>query len=111
MRHLVNQVHDLTARGIGLKVLAGELVFGIFAALAEFDARRSPNAPRRASPRLAQAAMGKPETKIGPPSRELGATRQALYRHLAPDGSLREHGAKLLGHRTCPITAAAMTKA
>jgi len=50
--------------------------------------------------RLAQAAMGKPETKIAPLSRELGATRQTLYRHLAPDGSLREHSAKLLGRRT-----------
>ena len=44
----MNLVHDLTARGVGLKVLAGEgaaidtttaagkLDFGIFAALAEF---------------------------------------------------------------------------
>ncbi len=49
LHHLVNTVHDLTARGIGLKVLtgqgaaidtttaAGKLVFGIFAALAEFQ--------------------------------------------------------------------------
>ncbi len=49
LRHLVNLMHDLTGRGIGLKVLAGEgvaidtttaagkLVFGIFAALAEFE--------------------------------------------------------------------------
>jgi DNA invertase Pin-like site-specific DNA recombinase len=48
LRHLVNIVHDLTERGIGLKVLTGQgaaidtttasgrLVFGIFAALAEF---------------------------------------------------------------------------
>ncbi len=48
-RHLVNIVHDLTERGIGLKVLTGQgsaidtttasgkLVFGIFAALAEFS--------------------------------------------------------------------------
>jgi len=48
LRHLVNTVHDLTKRGVGLKVLAGQganidtttangrLVFGIFAALAEF---------------------------------------------------------------------------
>ncbi len=48
LHHLVNTVHDLTARGVGLKVLtgqgaaidtttaAGKLVFGIFAALAEF---------------------------------------------------------------------------
>ena len=49
LRHLVNTVHELTTRGIGLKVLtgqgaaidtttaAGKLVFGIFAALAEFE--------------------------------------------------------------------------
>ena len=49
MRHLVNFVHDLTGRGVGLKVLAGQgasldtttangrLVFGIFAVLAEFE--------------------------------------------------------------------------
>lgn len=49
LHHLVNTVHDLTARGVGLKVLtgqgaaidtttaAGKLVFGIFAALAEFE--------------------------------------------------------------------------
>ena len=48
LRHLVNTVHDLTAQGMGLKVLAGhgaaldtttavgKLVFEIFAALAEF---------------------------------------------------------------------------
>jgi DNA invertase Pin-like site-specific DNA recombinase len=47
--HLVNVVHDPTARGIGLKVLtdqgaaidttttAGKLVFGIFAAPAEWE--------------------------------------------------------------------------
>jgi DNA invertase Pin-like site-specific DNA recombinase len=49
LRHLVNVVHDLTTRSIGLKVLtgqgaaidtttpAGKLVFGIFASLAEFE--------------------------------------------------------------------------
>lgn len=49
LRHLINTVHDLTGRGVGLKVLsghgvaidtrtaAGTLVFGIFAALAEFE--------------------------------------------------------------------------
>src|SRR6188472_2965399 len=49
LRHLVNVVHDLTSRDIGLKVLggqgaaidtttpAGRLVFGIFASLAEFE--------------------------------------------------------------------------
>ena len=49
LRHLINTVHDLTARSVGLKVLtghgeavdtttaAGKLVFGILAALAEFE--------------------------------------------------------------------------
>src|SRR5262245_15938064 len=49
LRHLVNTVHDLAARGIGFRVLtghgaaidttsaSGKLVFGIFAALAEFE--------------------------------------------------------------------------
>jgi hypothetical protein len=39
------------------------------------------------------------ETKIERLSRQRGITRQTLYRHVAPDGSLQEHGAKLLG---CP---------
>jgi DNA invertase Pin-like site-specific DNA recombinase len=49
LRHLVNTVHDLTGRGVGLRVLtghgatidtttpSGKLVFGFFAALAEFE--------------------------------------------------------------------------
>lgn len=49
LRHLVNTVQDLSERGIGLRVLAGQgaqidtttasgrLVFGIFASLAEFE--------------------------------------------------------------------------
>ena len=49
LRHLVNTVHDLTKQGVGFKVLtghgasidtttpAGKLVFGIFAALSEFE--------------------------------------------------------------------------
>lgn len=49
LRHLINTVHDLTNRSIGLRVLAGhgasidtttasgKLVFGIFASLAEFE--------------------------------------------------------------------------
>ena len=49
LRHLVNLIHDLTERGVGLKILtghgaaidtttaSGKLIFGIFAALAEFE--------------------------------------------------------------------------
>ncbi|MBG0512050.1 recombinase family protein [Agrobacterium sp. MOPV5] len=128
LRHLVNLVDDLTKQSIGLKVLAGEgasidtttangrLVFGIFAALAEFEraliiertkaglaaarARgRNGGAPFKMTPaklRLAQAAMGKPETKVADLCAELGVTRQTLYRFVGPKGELRADGEKLL---------------
>jgi DNA invertase Pin-like site-specific DNA recombinase len=128
LRHLVNTVHDLTQRGIGFKVLtghgasidtttpAGKLVFGIFAALAEFEreliaertkaglasarARGHTGGPpfkmTAAKVRLAMAAMGQPGTKISDLCRELGVTRQTLYRHVGPDGALRHDGRKLL---------------
>jgi DNA invertase Pin-like site-specific DNA recombinase len=128
LRHLVNTVHDLTARGIGFKVLSGhgasidttsasgKLVFGIFAALAEFEREliiertragmaaaraRGRNGGRpykmtAAKLRLAMAAMGKPETRIGELCAELGITRQTLYRHVDPKGNLRPDGQKLL---------------
>jgi DNA invertase Pin-like site-specific DNA recombinase len=129
LRHLVNTVHDLTQRGVGLRVLTGQgasvdtttpngkLVFGIFAALAEFERElisertkagltsarargRIGGAPFKMTPaklRLAMAAMGKPETKVGQLCKELGVSRQTLYRHVAPDGTLRDDGQKLLG--------------
>jgi DNA invertase Pin-like site-specific DNA recombinase len=129
LRHFVNLVHDLTGRGVGLKILAGQgaqldtttangrLVFGIFAALAEFEhalivertqaglasARaRGRNGGRpfkmtAAKLRLAQAAMGKPDTKVSELCAELGITRQTLYRHVDQNGLLRPDGEKLLG--------------
>lgn len=128
LRHLVNTVHELAQRGVGFKVLsghgasidtttpAGKPVFGIFAALAEFDRElisertkaglasarargRTGGAPYKmtvAKLRLAMAAMGQPETKVGSLCNELGITRQTLYRHVAPDGSLRDDGKRLL---------------
>ena len=132
LRHLVNTVHDLTTRGIGFKVLTGhgasidtttangKLVFGIFAALAEFErelivertragmaAARArgrhggrPYKMTAAKLRLAMAAMGQPETVVGALCTELGITRQTLYRHVDPKGGLRPDGKKLLGTRT-----------
>jgi len=128
LRHLVNLVHELTERGVGLRILAGhgaavdtttapgKLVFGIFAALAEFErelivertkagllaararGRRGgrPYKMTAAKLRLAQAAMADPETGVGELCRELGVTRQTLYRHVGPAGELREDGRKLL---------------
>ena len=48
--------------------------------------------------RLAQAAMGQKETKVGELCAELGVTRQTLYRHMDPNGALRPDGEKLLGN-------------
>lgn len=45
--------------------------------------------------RMAMAAMGQPGTNVGDLCKDLGITRQTLYRHVAPDGSLREDGKKL----------------
>jgi DNA invertase Pin-like site-specific DNA recombinase len=128
LRHLVNTVHDLTSKGIGFKVLTGQgaqidtttshgkLIFGIFAALAEFErdlitertkaglasarARgRKGGAPYKMTPaklHLAMASMGKSDTVVGKLCKELGISRQTLYSHVAPDGTLRERGEKLL---------------
>ena len=128
LRHLINTVHELTSKGVGLQVLTGhgasintrtpegQLVFGIFAALAEFEraltsertkvglasarARgRNGGGQYKMTPaklRLAMAAMGQKETVVSDLCKELGVTRQTLYRHLGPDGVLRQDGQKLL---------------
>ena len=66
LSHLVNLVHDLTGPGVGLKVIAGQganldtttpigrMVFGIFAALAEFERERI---VERTDSRLASARV------------------------------------------------------
>ena len=103
LTHLVNTVQDLSARGVGLRVLAGQgaqvdtttaagrLVFGIFAALAEFErelirertvagleAARARGrkggrkfALTKAQVRLAQAAMAHRDTSVSELCREL----------------------------------------
>ncbi|NDA90975.1 MAG: Hin recombinase, partial [Alphaproteobacteria bacterium] len=45
---------------------------------------------------LAQAAMKESETKISDLCKELGITRQTLYRHLDPKGELRSGAHKLM---------------
>lgn len=128
LRHLINTVHDLTARNVGLKVLSGhgaaidtatpygKMIFGIFASLAEFERElisertkeglksarargRKGGRPYKMTPaklQLAKAAMEHADTKVGPLCKELGITRQTLYRHVSPKGSLRPDGNKLL---------------
>lgn len=97
----------------------GRLVFAIFAGLAEFERElivertkaglaaarargRKGGRPFKMTPaklRLAQAAMGKPETKVAELCGELGITRQTLYRHVTPKGEIRPDGEKLLTRR------------
>ncbi len=128
LRHLVNTVQELADRGIGFKVLTGQgadidtttasgkLIFGIFAALAEFERElisertKAGLASARArgrkggrkfcltksQVRLVQAAMGKPETRVGQLCRELRITRTTLYRYVGPQGELRDHGKQVL---------------
>ena len=129
LRHLVNTAQDLAERGIGFKVLAGQgaeidtttasgkLIFGIFAALAEFERElirertqaglaaaraRGRKGGRRfdltkAQVRLAQAAMQNRDTQVAELCRELGVTRSTLYRYVGPNGELRDHGERVLG--------------
>ena len=128
LAHLVNTVQDLSTRGVGLRVLtgqgaqidtttaAGRLVFGIFAALAEFRAGADPRThPGRAQGRagararrrqdvravesqvrLAQAAMAHRDTSVSELCRELGIKPVTLYRDVGPQGQLREQGEKVL---------------
>ncbi len=97
----------------------GRLVFAIFAGLAEFERElivertkaglqaarargRRGGRPYKMTPaklRLAQAAMGQPETKVGDLCAELGITRQTLYRFVSPTGELRDDGKKMLERR------------
>ena len=129
LAHLVNTVQDLSARGVGLRVLAGDgaqidtttapgrLVFGIFAALAEFErelirertvaglkAARARGrkggrkfALSKAQVRLAQAAMAHRDTSVSALCRELGIRPVTLYRYVGLQGQLREQGQKVLG--------------
>jgi len=125
LRHLVELVETLSAQKIGLKSLndpvdtthaQGRLIFNLFASLAEFErdliverthaglasarARgRKGGARYKMTPaklRLAVASMGTAQTHVGDLCRELGITRQTLYRHVSPKGELRDDGKKLL---------------
>ena len=119
LRHLVNTIHELMERKIGFRVLAGQganidtttasgrLVFGIFAALAEFERElirertiaglssarargRNGGRPYTMTPaklRLAQAEMAKRDTRVGDLCRELGITRQTSTASSIPRGN------------------------
>ena len=128
LHHLVSVVQELTNRGVGLRVLAGQgaqvdtttaagrLVFGILAALAEFEreligertlagleaararGRRGGRkfALSKAQVRLAQAAMQNRDTSVAELAKELRIKPVTLYRYVGPKGELRENGKRVL---------------
>jgi DNA invertase Pin-like site-specific DNA recombinase len=127
LKHLVSLVEELRQREVNLKVLAGagahidtttangRLVFGIFAALAEFEAEliqertcaglaaarargRLCGRPRKmtkATLHMAMAAMADSTTNAGEVARRLGMTTTTLYAYVNGDGSLKRAGQAL----------------
>jgi DNA invertase Pin-like site-specific DNA recombinase len=128
LKHLVNLIDELNKREIGLRVLTGQganidtstangrLVFGIFAALAEFEREiiiertKAGLAAARARGRLggrprkmdlptlkiAMAAMQERTTIASEVAKRLNMTPTTLYYYLNGDGTLKEAGFKLL---------------
>jgi len=128
LRHLVGVVDKLTKENIGLKVLTGHgaqidtttahgrLVFGIFAALSEFEREliiertraglaaarargRKGGRPRKMDKetlRIAAAAMSDRNSMSSQIAKRLGITTSTLYSYVNSDGSLKEEGLKLL---------------
>ncbi|MCP5010176.1 MAG: helix-turn-helix domain-containing protein, partial [Aestuariibacter sp.] len=47
--------------------------------------------------RLAQASMQSKNTNVSELCRELGVSRQTLYRYVGPEGELREYGKQVRG--------------
>jgi DNA invertase Pin-like site-specific DNA recombinase len=128
LKHLINTVDDLNKRNVGFKVLAGagaqidtttangRLIFGIFAALAEFEAElirertkaglaaarargRLGGRPRKVTIetlKMAMAAMSDTKTKASEVASRLGITTTTLYSYVNGDGSVKTPGQRLL---------------
>jgi DNA invertase Pin-like site-specific DNA recombinase len=128
LKHLVGVVDTLNQRQVGLKVLAGagaqidtttangRFVFGIFAALAEFEAAlirertkagliaarargRQGGRPRKMTVttlKMAMIAMAEPGSQAKEIASRLGITTSTLYAYLNGDGSPKEIGQRLL---------------
>lgn len=128
LKHLITIVDELREREIGFKVLTGQgaqidtttphgrLVFGLFAALAEFEREliierthaglkaarargRMGGRPRKMDAtalRLATAAMADPKAISSEVAKRLRITTATLYTYVNGDGSLKEAGARLL---------------
>jgi DNA invertase Pin-like site-specific DNA recombinase len=128
LKHLVTIIDELRERNIGFKVLSGHgaqidtttangrLVFGLFAALAEYEREliiertcaglkaarargRLGGRPRKmnaATLRMASAAMKDPNAVAYEIAKRLSITTATLYTYVNGDGSLKKSGQKLL---------------
>lgn len=132
LKHLIVTVDDFNNQGVGFKVLAGagaqidtttangRLIFGIFAALAEFEAEiirertkaglaaarargRLGGRPRKMTHealKMAMAAMADPKMKAAEVAKRLGITTTTLYAYVNGDGSVKALGQRLLDSAT-----------
>lgn len=130
LKHLVNTVEDLRSKSVGFKVLTGQgaqidtttphgkLVFGMFAALAEFEREliiertqaglaaarargRKGGRPRKMDVHLlkmAMAAMSDRAAVAQDVAKRLGITTTTLYMYVNGDGTVKEPGQRLLGN-------------
>lgn len=128
LKHLINVVDDLRSKDIGFKVLTGQgaqidtttphgrLVFGLFAALAEFEREliiertkaglsaarargRKGGRPRKMDSNMlnmAMAAMGFKGAVASDVAKRLGITTATLYSYVNSDGSPKELAKALL---------------
>lgn len=132
LKHLVNTIEDLRNRNIGFKVITGHgaqidtttangrLIFGIFAALSEFERElivertraglvaarargRNGGRPRKMDKhalQMAMTAMSDPKSVASNVAKRLGITTTTLYMYVNGDGSLKETGTKILNENT-----------
>lgn len=132
--HVVGLVGDLQKRGVGLKVLTGDvdtttatgrLVFGIFATLAEFErdlihertmaglaaarargrAGGRPRVMTKQKLKAAMALMADRENAARDVAKQLGVSVSTLYAYVDAKGQPRELAAQLLGKRAKPTGA------
>ena len=131
LKHLVLTIDDLRERGIGFRVLTGagaeidtttangRLVFGIFAALCEFERElirertraglaaarargRNGGRPRKMDAgllRMAMSAMADRNNRAVDVAKRLGITTTTLYAYLNGDGSPKATGSQLLASK------------
>lgn len=133
--HVVGLVGDLAKRGVGLKVLTGDidtttstgrLVFGIFATLAEFErdlihertmaglaaarargrAGGRPRVMTKQKLKAAMALMADRDNAARDVATQLGVSVSTLYAYVDAKGRPRARASELLGKRAKPAIAA-----